>query len=267
MFNFKYLYKRIIVHRIERFLRRTTTILRYIFNKKEVEPVFLIGSVRTGSYLFLSYLTSLDEVDSLGEVINPDIARGIRTKFISKEEVLFHIKASLNNSKKRIGVAKLLSYQLKLHNLDLDEVRKYFPSARFIILYRESMTKQFISNEVSEISNVWKVDKSKEWNEKEVTIEVEPGKLKSFCDDIRGFYDDLLERKWIKDKAVLVSYEEVVKNPQKVFDEKIVPFLGVKSAQIQTELKKMNKRPMEEIVSNYIEVKDLLDSNTCKLKY
>ena len=132
-------YKRRIVHKIERFIRRTTLLIRYLVKRKDIKLVFVIAAPRTGSYLLLDYLSSHPEIDSLGEVINPDIVRGIRTAFISKKEVLFHIKTSLNTSKQKNGAVKLISDQMQAHKLSVDDIKNNFPNARFIILYRHSL--------------------------------------------------------------------------------------------------------------------------------
>ena len=262
-----HLYKKTLVHNIERSVRRSTLTLKYLIYKKKVKPIFVIASRRTGSYLLLSYLGSHPEIDSVGEVINPDLVRGIRTKSVSKNEVMFHIKASINNSKSSIGVAKLLAYQMKLHNLDIDDVKNAIPDAKFIILYRESLSRQFISNEMSKASGIWKIsDKNKKkWKSSKTTIKVNSKELEDFCKDIKKFYDDLLSKEWVKKEALLLSYEELKGSAKEALEEKLFSFLNLSPVSIKTSLEKMNKRPIEETVTNYDEVKDLLESKMCKL--
>ena len=270
MFSYlKYFYKRIIIHNIERFIRRSYLVVNYSINKKDINPVFIIASARSGSYLLLSYLESHPEIYSLGEIINPDIVRGIRDRNISKREVLFHIKASLNSSKKRIGIAKLLSYQMKSHNLDIDEIRNEFPNAQFIVLYRKSLIEQYISYELSKASGIWKIDKkksSKKWKENDNKINVTPTELESFCSEIKEFYNNIFNKKWVQDEALLLSYEELVQIPKDFLSKKLFSFLGLPEVEIETEMKKMNEKNIEDIVENYTSIKNILEDKKYLLR-
>lgn len=260
--SLRFFYKRIVVHSIERFIRRVTLIIKYLIVRKDINPIFVITSPRTGSYLLLDYLSSHPYIDSLGEVINPDIVRGIRTKFISKQEVLFHIKTSLNTSKSKNGVIKLMSDQMETHRLNIDDIRDTFPTAQFIILYRESLLKQYISNELSKRSGVWKLDKEKNkqrWDKSSITFEINPGDFQQFCESTKQFYVNILGKEWIKKEALILSYEELIGNSKDKLGGKLFSFLNLPKAEIKTDLKTMNERSAEEIVTNYHEIKELLE--------
>ena len=257
-------YKRRIVHKIERFIRRTTLLIRYLVKRKDIKPVFVIAAPRTGSYLLLDYLSSHPEIDSLGEVINPDIVRGIRTAFISKKEVLFHIKTSLNTSKQKNGAVKLISDQMQAHKLSVDDIKNNFPNARFIILYRQSLLRQYISNEISKKSGIWKLDKEKikqRWDKNSITFEIDPTELEQFCKSIRQFYLDILEKDWIKKDALLLSYEELIGSSRDELAKKLFSFLNLPAVEIKTDLKKMNERTVKEIVTNYDQIKKSLEDD------
>ena len=262
-------YKRIIVHRIERFIRRATLILKYLIRRKDIKPIFVIAAPRTGSYLLLDYLSSHPEIDSLGEVINPDIVRGIRTKLVSKKEVLFHIKTSLNTSRLKHGVVKLLSDQMQSHKLSVDDIRNNFPNAKFIILYRQSLLKQYVSNEISKRSGIWKLDKQKnrqKWDKDSITFKIDSDEFEQFCKSIKQFYLDLLEKDWIKNEALLLSYEDLINNTKHELEKKLFLFLNLPIAEVKTKLKKMNERSVEEIVINYPEVKEHLENDNSILE-
>ncbi len=261
----RFFYKRIIVHRVERFIRRISLLVKYLIKKKNINPVFVIAAPRTGSYLLLDYLDSHPEISSLGEIINPDIVRGIRTKFISKPEVIFHIKTSLNTSKQVNGVIKLISDQMQVHKLTVDDIKMAFPDAKFIILYRESLLRQYISYMASKETGTWKLDKDKnieKWNRSSFTFKLDPAELKEFCYSVKQFYLDILEKDWIKKESLVLSYEELIGSSKSEIGKKLFSFLNLPPVEVETNLKKMNERTIEEIVTNYNEVKESLESVT-----
>src|SRR5207244_4288556 len=104
-----------------------------------------IATRRSGSNLLLGCLNSIPGVSFASEILNTSMFYGIRGRWITKKTVLRHIAYSINDCKHRICGAKLLKIQLDAHGLHLEDLKKHFPNARFIILYRRSLLEQFVS--------------------------------------------------------------------------------------------------------------------------
>lgn len=252
-------YKAVLVRPIERFLRRASTSLNYIFNKKDIEAIFIIASARSGSYLLQGFLASHPEIDAVGEVINPDIVRGIRRQMVSRAELFFHIKASINKGKKRMVVAKLLEEQFAMHDLIVADLMHEFPKAKFVTLYRASLLDQYISKKIAELTNVWKLGDKPAAEYKPQGFELDLQDFDAFKQRMQDFYQQLPE---IENQEQLVSltYEDLTTNAQTIFETKVFPFLGLAPVTIETEFKKMNKKTHEQTITNYSEVKDRLES-------
>lgn len=134
---------------------------------------------------------------------------------------------------------------------------------KYIILKR----KNYLKREVSRIVG----NKMEGWNFKE---EVDPPKVevpiinrdgKTITDYFRetdSFYKTL-EKNIERENTLKISYERDIKENPKVAFEKITKLVGIKSVKTKISTKKINKKPLEERISNFEEVKSVLE----KTKY
>ena len=96
-------YKIILARPFERLMRRIWASLNYIFYKRKTSPIFILASARTGSTLLETYLASHPDLNTVGEIINPNIVRGLRKELVSRAEFFFHIRASINMGKSKFS--------------------------------------------------------------------------------------------------------------------------------------------------------------------
>ncbi len=229
---------------------RIKIFLKYYLKRSDKEPVFVISERRTGSSLLLSYLSSIPDVSSAGEVI-----RKLWT--LSRSGVLHHIQYSINNCKHKLCFAKLFQSDLEARKVDLKDIKNHIPNARFVILYRRSLLDQFLSFRIAEMTNHYR------WNEDfklPPFIHVSKSELLEFCEETKNHYKQMLSHDWLKDCSIIVDYENLVSNPQKVFDKTIFPFLGLTSCSVSTEMCKQNTKKPEELVANYEEIKPFVSA-------
>jgi LPS sulfotransferase NodH len=218
--------------------------------------VFILSGGRDGSNLLVSYLNSIPKVHIVGEVLNPGLIHGIRERFITKGAVIRHIAYSLTNIDFPVGGVKLLVRQLQRRSISYDELHKRFPDARYIVLYRESLTDKYVSSCMAFKTNQWTLRRGEKRHECTVDIHIED--FLQYAQDFRNCYTTLLSRPWLKESAVIFSYEELVANPQKVFSEKIFPFLRLSRIEVSTSMVKQRVRPLSEVVQNFDEVREVL---------
>lgn len=237
----------------ERALHRTKIFLKYYFCRRQKSPVFVISKRRSGSNLLLSYLNSVPALNfNPPEPLNPDMYYGIRDTRISKRAVLNHLAYTVNDNPSKICGFKMLFFRLKKHRLSLEDIYGRFPEAKFIILYRRSLLGQFVSQKIAEMTGKW------HWAagyRPPRSLRVDPEEFKLYCDETRQFYLGMLQYPWIRTCAQVIAYEDLTRDPQKLFDTRIFPFLGIHSVAVSTQMVKQNTKPLEELVENMDEIR------------
>lgn len=242
---------------LRRFRHRARLAARYYLKDGWPEQtLFVLATARTGSNLLVSYLNSLPDVSVAREILNPDLRIGLRQRFISRRAVLRHVRHSVSARKGTIGGAKFLINQLHKRGLSLEDVRPAFPDAVYVLVYRGSLAEQFVSREIARATDRWVARDARQ--QFDGTIAIDPRHLFHFYEQIKSYYARALGHRWLMERAVVVSYEELARDPQGVFDERICPLLGVPATEVRTKMRKQNRRPLEDLIENYDEVKDLL---------
>lgn len=220
------------------------------------QVLFVLATARTGSNLLMSYLNSLPDVSVGREILNPDLRIGLRQSFISRRAVLRHIRHCVSARKGRIRGVKFLIHQLYEHGISLQDLRHSFPHAKYLIVYRRSLAHQFVSMEIARSSDRWvgRADVARF----DGSIVVDRRRLLHFYRNVRRYYARALAEPGVLDGALAVSYEELARDPQGVFETLICPFLGVPATEVRTKMRKQNQRSLEDVVANYDEVADVL---------
>ncbi len=232
---------------------RLKIFLKFYFKRTAKEPVFVVAKRRSGSNLFLSYLNSVPEVTFWPpEPLNWHMHYGIRKNWVSKKSVFRHLAYTLNSARTKICGFKVLFFRLKHHGLALDDFKSHFPNAKFIILYRKSLLDQFVSLKVAEQTKQWEWTRDFRLPE---SIRVDVGEFRDFCRETKEFYEKVRRSPWIRDCALVLQYEELTSDPQKVFESKVFPFLGLPPRPVSTSMIKQNTKSMEAIIENFHEVR------------
>ena len=235
----------------KRAMYRFKIFFRYYLKRQEKDPVFIITTRRTGSNLLLGYLNSIPRVSFAPEILNKSMSYGIRSKFISKKAVLRHIRHSINASKEKTCGTKFVKLHLESHKITLENLKEYFPNARFIILYRRSLMDQFVSLRIAETTNTW------HWTSQfcpPSSLRVQIPELLEFCKKIKIFYRDIFRRAWLKECSIALSYEELVQSPQETFERVVFPFLKLPPVPVASSTKKQNTKQLREIIQNYADI-------------
>ena len=228
---------------------------KYYFRRSEKDPVFIIAKRRSGSNLCLSYLNSVPGLNfSPPEPLNPHMYYGVREENISKKTVLNHLAYTLNDNPAKICGFKMLFIRLLKHKLTLDDIRGRFPKTKFLIVYRRSLLEQFVSLKIAEMTDRWQW--SRDYTQPE-TLKIDTGEFRKFCSETRQFYENILQFPWIRTCARVIAYEDLAADPQRVFDTKIFPFLGIPPVSVSTTMLKQNTRPLEALVENFEQIRSL----------
>ncbi len=229
------------------------------------QPVFVIATCRSGSNLLLSYLNQQPEVAMLSEVLCSQLPYGPRRDRLPAAQAIQHIRYCLQGERDAVRGCKLMLHQLADCQLLLDDLQREFPAAKFIVLYRQALAEQFVSLKVAEATRQFTLGLGESARRTEIVIN--PAELRGYCDDVRRRYHDAVSQRWLAERAVLLSYEELVANPAGWLKQEICPLLGVPFHAPQTRLLKQNTRPLAEQILNYREVAGLLHSPLCRQQH
>ena len=234
----------------KRFLHRAHIFWKYHRHRSEKEPAFILTTRRTGSNLLLDYLNSVPGVSFAPEILNESMYYGLPSRGVPKKAALRHIRHSVNASPQRVCGAKFVAVHLRKHMITPEDLLELYPQARFIVLYRRSLLEQWVSLKIAEKTDVWQWTKN---FKPPLHIRVEPEEFKEYCRSAKAFYASLLRYRFYGRWTVL-SYEDLVEDPQGVFNDSLFPFLGCARARVHSRMVKQNTRALRAVIENYEEI-------------
>jgi LPS sulfotransferase NodH len=229
------------------------------------QPLFLIATCRSGSNLLLSYLNQQSGIATWGEVLCSWLPIGPSSDRLPPAKAISHIRLCLHAKVEPIRGCKLMLHQLSNCGLTLADLNREFPSAKYIVLYRQSLAEQFVSQKVAEKTVQFMLRPGQ--SRRQAEIQIDPSELRQYCDDVRRQYREALSFPWLQDKAVLLSYEELVANPNLWLKEKICPLVNIPFAPVENQLVKQNTRPLSDQIINYREVAVQMHSPLCRQQH
>lgn len=240
--------------------------LKYVFDyQRKREPLFVLCTPRTGSNLLLSYLDSLPDA-SFGlpfrdnylatEPLHPEQFFGLEWKK-DRSRTGKHLKRTLNSLEHSFCGFKILHNQMARHGITFCDLAEAFPRARFIMLYREALGEQALSHAI--LCKTRLMGWNPEYKEPE-TFSLHRRTLLGFFQIVLQAYRDLINfPSKYSDRILWLSYESVASRPQEIFKDLICPFTRRPYFPVRTAFKKMQLQPHSLLLSNYAEIKDLLE--------
>ncbi len=225
----------------------------------------LVSSSRCGGRLVVDYLNSVPAVTVTDEILHPGTPIGYRPHARTKAAAVRHIQRSLWALPSPICGAKFTFRQLDQHGLTLDDLLALRPAVKIIILYRRSLADAFVSLEAARQANEWQRHEGAP--PFSGSVRIDPAAYRSYADEVRRDYQQIMSQTQVRDRAQVIAYEDVAADAQGVFDNVILPFLGLPSSPVSARLKKQIDRPIDAVVENYPEVKELLEGETGRQEY
>ena len=229
------------------------------------QPFFTIATARSGSNLLIDFINNLPGVQTLWEVLCNSVPEGPHRARIRPAKAIKHIRYSLQTLSAPRRGCKLMLHQLARCALTIDDLENVFPGAKYIVLYRQSLAEQYVSLQAAMTTNQWAVFDGR--TGQSTLVRIDPAELRSYCDRIRQGYRELLTHPAIAERAVLLSYEELTKDPATCLRDCICPHLEVPSSAPTSTLRKQHPQPLAERVANYKAVAELVNSTLCQQSY
>src|SRR5262245_12923593 len=248
-------------------LRNEWRLLRHWWLRSHTayRPLFVIATHRSGSNLLVDYLNRQPGIGCHSEVLCATLPFAPLGRRYSPRRAIRHIRLSLQTWPQPVRGCKLMLDQLTSSRLTTSDLSAAFPEARFLILYRQSLAEQYLSLKTASATNQWVLLPGQE--ARSARVHVDRIELRGYCDRTRDAYRKLLETPGLAERSVLMSYEELVADPQFWLAEQICPLIGIAAGEAQTYLRKQNTQSMADRIENYREVEALLLSPHCRQSY
>ena len=227
-----------------------------LHGSKPKTSLLAVGTARVGSYLLTSYLHSLPDVSMRGEVLNPDAPQGLPYDPRHRATAVRHLRISVLSQAAPISGAKILLGQLERHGLMVADLHRVTPNRKFLIIYRRSLADQYVSTEIARRTGSWLL--TEQGRPRRVSVHVDREDFRRYCDRIRRLYRDLLADSGVTERALILSYEDLAQDPGGVFRRAVCPFLDIPYHPVRTGFLRQNPSPINEKVSNFQDVADML---------
>jgi len=236
----------IIQFKMQKFLRLYLFLLSKIKHlpilQKQTYPIFIIlGHPRTGTSLLHTYLNSHPQLLSLNEALSNEanLTNLLSPKpfFIKAVGFKFFYEYIKNEDKQLILFNLLKNWEVKIINIK-----------------RKNLLRIYASLLIAEKTQEWSSTESNTKNHKSITINAEECE-KAFYQykSLEKIADEFVAQS--NAKIIEVEYESYIEFPD-LYNYKILKFLGLKPIKLHSLLKKQNPEPLENLISNYTELKD-----------
>jgi hypothetical protein len=245
---------------------RCNSLLQSYFPKIKNKKILLLSEGRTGSTLLLEMLSKFPKSKMhLEPLAHASVLSRISWHDPSPNKALNYLKTILTNPLFNIVGSKIHIGNLKHHYIGYRRLQNTFPDAYWIILYRKSLLDQYISSIKGLASNQWHRTNTQAASTGYAKVYIKPDELASFCDLIKSYYRELLDSPIKSSNTIIIDYESLTNNVNGV-RSKLKNFLSVSTLMpYSTQYKKMSVLPANKIITNYNEIKPLIDSGITSL--
>lgn len=233
-------------------------------SKNPANIIFVLCEARCGSTYLISLLDSVPGVKLAGELLNSK-SRTASPPSSLPYVTLQYIQDSLRPLASHITGAKFFFGTLEDYGVSFRDLRRGFPRAKYIILYRKSLGEQYLSLLLAYATDSWLFNQKPKILHKKLPINRDI--FRQYCLKAKERYRKALGHGLKGSAKLLLAYEDLVKDPQKVFDSMIAPLIGISPHKVRSKMEKQGTRPLEDMIENYDSVKDLLNSEIAHQEY
>ncbi len=236
--------------------------------KSRFAPVFVLFAARSGSKLLVSSLNHLDGVRLQFEVLNPHFLSPLLQRLFGDQALRFHSKRAairyLTKAVTKNGAdvygAKVQFEQLHRAGLTERDLLEYFPQSKCIVLYRRSMSEQYVSLRIAEQMQCWgRATADTGYSPFASTISVRRDELLAYYDRLRTSYNSMCTlRKEYASRLLFVAYEDLRDTLQAQLRERICPFIETDYAPVEPDFLQQKNYELPDVVEHFDELKDLL---------
>ncbi len=186
--------------------------------------VLVFATPRTGSSLLVDLLDQQPGVEMKGEVLNQGYGFGLDPK-PRPARALRHIRAAILDGNAPVRGTKLIAGQLQANRLTPHDLRTVIDPLHVIVLYRASIGEQYLSHMQARQTRRWKDPGGRPAPEDLRLTGLDTEGFDSYAANVVAQYTTAMAPPWLRDSAIVVSYEELELDPQAVL-ERISSIVG-----------------------------------------
>lgn len=231
-------------------------------------PVFVLFTARSGSKLLISSLNHLNGVRFQFEVFNPHFLPPVlqrlfgsaALRFYRKESAIRYLVKAITVRNADVCGAKIQFEQLHRAGLTERDLLDRFPRCKCIVLYRKSMSEQYVSTRIAEQTQCWGRSIHDTAHQPFTgTITIRPDDLHTYYDRLHTYYRNMSSvRKTYASRLLFVAYEDLRDNLQHELQDRICPFIDKEYAPVQPDFLRQKNYELHEVVDNFDELEHLL---------
>lgn len=229
------------------------------------QPIFIVGNSRSGSSLTCSLFESHPDCKNYNEPLNPNDPNSVPATVVGSD-FMNHMNALLHSCEMKYCVSKFLFGQMIGRQISLGDVLDVFPSAKYIVLYRQDFVASYVSWKLAKKNNRWHKYDDSECSVKDIQkITLDEEDISDYFTKVQSRYTQAVKDLSKKSDFTLLSYEELSDRPQQCFNENLFPFCGMSRQVVSSPNKKINSYSNEEIVENFDEVRHIFGSDNYRI--
>ena len=234
---------------------------------------FVILSLkRSGSTFLVSSLNTHEEIICTGEIfketrpsniIMPEYSYDLTKKeslgsrlkhFTSKPKLVkFHLDKIYSSTEKSLGF-KLMPRQIKRYPSSIEYIiQQNIPA---VLLIRKNYLERLISIQKAAKTKVF-ISSISTNKDQATTIELNPKTIIQTFDQMDQ-ETELMKSYAAKTKSIAINYEDLTMNTPEKTQLEILDFIGVSKIPLTSNLKKLIKKPMSEVVTNFDEIQKII---------
>ncbi|MFD0977951.1 sulfotransferase domain-containing protein [Salinimicrobium gaetbulicola] len=219
-----------------------------IFGDTNYKKFIIISDSRTGSTLVNNMLNFHPKIIAKGEVF-----RELNSK--SSGQVWKELFSNYPKRIKYVGIKLFYHHPLKGDKGVWDLVERD-RSIVIIHLVRKNILRSLVSKKIGLKTKQWteNVNSTETIDAENKKIELSPEECESYFEEIKA-YQEKTDSMFSKHKLIPLTYEDLAKDRRKVING-LYRALGLDRFERDSELKKQNPEPLEDLILNYQELKN-----------
>lgn len=224
---------------------------------RSATPVFAITQPRTGSGLLHDLLGQLDGVGAMREVLHPTKPTGAPGR-VFRMAPMWHIAWCLASLDAPVPCVTMHTQDMRRVGIDLDDLARAHPGARYLATYRRSLGDVYLSFRVAAATKSWWITDGEE-QPPPPSLTFDRARFEAYLREARADLDATLGHPTIREHGLVVAYEDLAADPAGVLRERIAPFLGRPVPEhVAPRLRRQRNYDVADVVRNRDEVADLL---------
>lgn len=210
------------------------------------QRLFIVTEPRSGSNLLLDLLEWHPDIDVKPEVLNHAAPHGLPRWLSQRAAGLEHIRQS-NCVAVRLGVCKLMLHQLRQRHITPAMLFEAFPGARFLVLYRKNLLRQYVSLQLMRMTGQHRLVHSE--TRRDVRFVFDPVDFERWVRIQNGRFEAVLHADARPEGVRWLCYEALAEDPQGIAT-RLFEWLGLDALPVRPRSRKQGATDLVQSLLN-----------------